>query len=37
MLDPIYPGRKVAAYLRSLKDLQDSFGSLNDAAMAGGC
>jgi inorganic triphosphatase YgiF len=34
MLDPIYPGKKVAAYIRALKELQDSFGSLNDAAMA---
>lgn len=36
MLAPIYPGRKVADYLRRLKDLQDSFGSLTDAAMADG-
>lgn len=36
MLAPIYPGRKVAEYLRRLKDLQDSFGSLTDAAMAAG-
>lgn len=36
MLSPIYPGRKVADYLKRLKDLQDSFGSLTDAAMAEG-
>ncbi len=34
MLGPIYPDAKVAAYLAPLKELQDSFGSLNDAAMA---
>jgi triphosphatase len=34
MLGPIYKGAKVAGFLRSLKDLQDCFGSLNDAAMA---
>jgi triphosphatase len=33
-LAPIYPGRKVAAYIKALKRLQDQFGSLNDAAMA---
>ncbi len=36
MLDPIYHGRKASAYLRSLKDMQDTFGSLTDAAMAEG-
>lgn len=30
----IYPGKRSAAFLAALKDLQDSFGSLNDAAMA---
>jgi inorganic triphosphatase YgiF len=30
----IFPGRKVGPYLEALKELQDSFGSLNDAAMA---
>jgi inorganic triphosphatase YgiF len=34
MLDPIYPGKRVEAYVRALKQLQDIFGSLNDAAMA---
>lgn len=34
MLGPLYPDGKVAAYLEPLKELQDSFGSLNDAAMA---
>ena len=34
-LAPIFPGRKFADYLGSLKELQDAFGSLNDAAMAG--
>ena len=29
-------GKQVAAYLKALKELQDSFGSLNDAAMARG-
>jgi len=33
VLDPIYPGKKVTAFLKSLKQLQDTFGSLNDAAM----
>lgn len=33
-LGPIYNGKKVAAYLAALKDMQDTFGSLNDAAMA---
>ncbi len=34
VLAPIFPGKKVAAYLKALKDMQDTFGSLNDAAMA---
>jgi CHAD domain-containing protein len=34
ILDPIYPGKQVEAYIRTLKQLQDTFGSLNDAAMA---
>ena len=34
VLDPIYPGKKVEAYLKALKEMQDTFGSLNDAAMA---
>jgi inorganic triphosphatase YgiF len=34
MLGPIYPGEAVGPYLKPLKELQDSFGSLNDAAMA---
>ncbi|MEM8571989.1 MAG: CHAD domain-containing protein [Pseudomonadota bacterium] len=29
----IYPGKKVKSYIKSLKSLQDMFGSLNDAAM----
>ena len=33
-LGPIYPGKKVGEYLAALKDMQDTFGSLNDAAMA---
>lgn len=33
VLDPIFPGKKVAAFIKSLKQLQDNFGSLNDAAM----
>lgn len=33
-LGPIYPGKKLAGYLSGLKDMQDTFGSLNDAAMA---
>jgi CHAD domain-containing protein len=32
---PLYPGGRTARYLRALKELQDSFGSLNDATMAG--
>ena len=34
MLGPLYPGRRSRPYLKALKELQDSFGSLNDAAMA---
>jgi inorganic triphosphatase YgiF len=34
MLGPIYKEARVEGYLRQLKDLQDTFGSLNDAAMA---
>ena len=34
MLGPLYPGARVGPYLKALKELQDSFGSLNDAAMA---
>ncbi|MFT3975266.1 MAG: CHAD domain-containing protein [Amaricoccus sp.] len=34
MLISLYPGKRSAAFLAALKDLQDSFGSLNDAAMA---
>jgi inorganic triphosphatase YgiF len=34
MLGPIYKDGRVGPYLKSLKALQDSFGSLNDAAMA---
>lgn len=34
MLMPVFSGRKVVEYLRTLKDLQNSFGSLTDAAMA---
>lgn len=34
MVIGIYPGKRSAAFLAALKDLQDSFGSLNDAAMA---
>ena len=35
MLGPIYKESRVDGYLEPLKELQDSFGSLNDAAMAG--
>ncbi len=35
VLDVIWPGKKVGAYIKSLKRLQDMFGTLNDAAMAG--
>lgn len=34
MLAPVYEGREVALYTRAIKDLQDRFGSLTDAAMA---
>lgn len=34
MLGSLYDADAVAPYLRSLKDLQDAFGSMNDAAMA---
>ncbi len=34
MLGPAYKEAKVEDYLASLKELQDSFGALNDAAMA---
>ncbi|MBP7241110.1 CYTH and CHAD domain-containing protein [Amaricoccus sp.] len=36
MLGPVFPRKKVEAFLRPLKDLQDAFGSLNDGAMATG-
>ncbi len=35
MLGPLYEGGRMRGYLRTLKDLQDSFGSMNDAVMAG--
>jgi len=35
-LAPLYPGKAISAYLKRLKDLQDTFGSLNDATMAAG-
>lgn len=34
MLAGLYPGKRSAAFLAALKELQDSFGGLNDAAMA---
>lgn len=34
MLAPAFGGREVAVYVRAIKDLQDQFGSLTDAAMA---
>ncbi len=34
MLGSLYDPAEVAPYLRSLKELQDAFGSMNDAAMA---
>jgi CHAD domain-containing protein len=34
MLGPLYADDEVGPYLKALKALQDSFGSLNDAAMA---
>lgn len=36
MFDSLFPARKVGVYLRALKDIQDSFGSMTDAAMAEG-
>ncbi|WP_424933247.1 CHAD domain-containing protein [Amaricoccus macauensis] len=33
VFETIYPGKKVKSYIKSLKTLQDKFGSLNDAAM----
>ncbi len=33
-LEPVCGGKKAAAYLKALKAMQDTFGSLNDAAMA---
>ena len=35
MLAPLYGGGRMRSYLRALKELQDSFGSMNDAVMAG--
>ena len=35
MFAPLYEGGRMRAYLRALKELQDSFGSMNDAVMAG--
>ncbi|HET9068989.1 MAG TPA: CHAD domain-containing protein [Amaricoccus sp.] len=32
---PLYEGTRMPSYLRALKELQDSFGSMNDAVMAG--
>lgn len=34
MFGTLYPSERVAPYLKTLKELQDAFGSLNDAAMA---
>lgn len=34
MLAPVFPGKPAARYLKTLKALQESFGSLNDAATA---
>ncbi len=34
MLGPIYKAARVEGFLKQLKELQDTFGSLNDAAMA---
>ena len=34
MLGPAYPPAAVSTYLEPLKELQDGFGSMNDAAMA---
>ena len=33
-LDPIYPPKRVGPWLKALRALQDTFGSLNDATMA---
>ena len=33
-LEPLFPGKKAADFLKALKAMQDTFGSLNDAAMA---
>jgi inorganic triphosphatase YgiF len=33
-LAPLYSPKKVGPYLKALKEMQDTFGSLNDAAMA---
>lgn len=33
---PIFPEKKASAYLKALKRMQETFGSLNDAAMASG-
>jgi CHAD domain-containing protein len=35
MFAGLYEGARMRDYLRALKELQDSFGSLNDAVMAG--
>jgi CHAD domain-containing protein len=34
MLGPVFPGKRMSEYLKALKEMQDTFGSLNDAAMA---
>lgn len=34
MFEPLYPGRAARQYLKTLKALQETFGSLNDAATA---
>ncbi len=34
MLGPIYPAKRVGPFVTALKEMQDTFGSLNDAAMA---
>ena len=34
MFAPLYEGGRMRSYLRALKELQDSFGSMNDAVMA---
>jgi CHAD domain-containing protein len=33
-LAPVYPGKRTDRFLKRLKDLQDIFGELNDAALA---